>query len=164
MSSSSNIPKGPTTTPSESHSDTINPPESSGDDKRMTSQSEPDDSKTSVSSDSDSSKHMTSYKVEPADRSDSKPVTSQSEPADSKTSVSGLSDKSEKESGGAVAMVTSGTSVEDKPGGLANESTKLTQEQLDSLFVKETQENLLGLIGAMLPNDSKVGQSLKFTI
>ncbi|CAB4018648.1 zinc finger ZZ-type and EF-hand domain-containing 1-like [Paramuricea clavata] len=156
MSSSSNIPKGPTTTPSESHSDTINPPESSGDDKRMTSQSEPDDGKTSVSSDSDSSKHMTSYKVEPADRSDSKPVTSQSEPADSKTSVSGLSDKGEKESGGAVAMVTSGTSVEDKPGGLANESTKLTQEQLDSLFVKETQENLLGLIGAMLPNDSKL--------
>ena len=139
VSSSTEIPKGPTTTPSESHSDTINRQESSSDSKPMTTHSEPADGKTLVSSDSD--------------MSDSKPAT-QTEPADSKASVSGLSDK---ESGGAVAIVTSGSSVEEKTGGLANESTKLTQEQLDSLFVKETQENLLGLIGAMLPKDSKVG-------
>ena len=140
VSSSTEIPKGPTTTPSESHSDTINRQESSSDSKPMTTQSEPADGKTLVSSDSD--------------MSDNKPKTSQTEPADSKASVSGLSDK---ESGGAVAIVISGSSVEEKTGGLANESTKLTQEQLDSLFVKETQENLLGLIGAMLPKDSKVG-------
>lgn len=33
---------------------------------------------------------------------------------------------------------------------------KLTPEQLDSVFVRETQEKLLGLTGAMLPMDSKV--------
>lgn len=33
---------------------------------------------------------------------------------------------------------------------------KLTPEQLESLFVRETQEKVLGLIGAMLPKDSKV--------
>lgn len=37
---------------------------------------------------------------------------------------------------------------------------KLTPEQLESLFVRETQEKMLGLIGAMLPKDSKVMTNL----
>ena len=145
-SSSANIPKGPTTTPTESHSNTINPQESSSDNKLTPSQSEPADDKTSESV------------SDVSEKSDSdKPMTSQSEPADSKASVSGLSDKDEKkESDGAVAMTISST-TEEKPEGSGNETAKLTQEQLDSLFVKETQENLLGLIGAILPKDSKVG-------
>ena len=140
VSSSSNIPKGPTTTPSESHSDTINPRESSEKNKLVTSKSEPADSMTSVSGVSEESNKKET------------PTTSEPEPAESTTSV-----KNEKESGGAVAMVASGTSAEDKPEGLGRESAKLTQEQLETLFVKETQENLLGLIGAMVPKDSKVG-------
>ena len=162
VSSSSNIPKVPTTTPSESHSDTINPQESSGEDKLMTSQSEPADSMTSARGGSDKSTHVT-CEVEPVDTKTSgsgaseesnkeEPTTSQAEPAKSTKPV-----KDEKESGGAVAVVTSSASVEDKPERLGRESAKLTQEQLDTLFVKETQENLLGLIGAMVPKDSKVG-------
>ena len=162
VSSSSNIPEVPTTTPSESHSDTINPQESSGEDKLMTSQSEPADSMTSARGGSDKSTHVT-CEVEPVDTKTSgsgaseesnkeEPTTSQAEPAKSTKPV-----KDEKESGGAVAVVTSSASVEDKPERLGRESAKLTQEQLDTLFVKETQENLLGLIGAMVPKDSKVG-------
>ena len=141
-SSSTNIPKGPTTTPSESHSDTINPQESTSNRKLMMPQPEPVESKTSSSVSN------------VADNTDIMRVTSQPEPADRKESVIGLSVKNaKKESGDAVAMAISG---EEKPGGVANESAKLTQEQLDSLFVKETQENLLGLIGAILPKDSKL--------
>ena len=145
-SSSPNIPKGPTTTPSESHSDTINPQETSTGNKVMPSQSEPAESKTSTSV------------SDVADNIDNIPMTSQPEPPDSKESNNGLLDKNEKKKSGDAMTI----SEEEKPGGLANESAKLTQEQLDSLFVKETQENLLGLIGAILPKDSKVRECLKF--
>ena len=142
------IPKAPTTTPSESRSDTINPPESPGDGKHVTSQPEASDSKPSVSDVSVKSEEITSYK-------DAKNVTPQAvaskpEPTDNKTLVSGA------EKSGAVSMATSDTFAGGKKPTKTETTTKLTQEQLDILFVKETQENLLGLIGAMLPKDSKV--------
>ena len=159
-SSLSHIPKGPTTTPSESHSDTINPQESCSDDNSLNLKPMCAGGKTSmVSGDSEKSKD-TSYKTEPAtseapvssisDKSE-KTSTSEPRPVDGKTSVSEHSDETDS---GAVAVAT-----EENPGDLGNnEGKKLTQEQLDNLFVKETQENLLGLIGALLPKDSKVGR------
>lgn len=172
--SSSNISKELTTTPSEFHPAAIDSLEHSTENK-------PAGIMTPDGNETDKTVYVTPFKVDSTatvmsvgnDREGTRHITSPSDnitPLGSDFDINKLItaitafptlDKDEKIACSAAAMVTD-SSIENNPSESANENQKLTQEQLDSLFVKETQESLLGLVGAMLPKDSKVGCHLLY--
>lgn len=127
----SDIPIHPTATPDASHSSVV---------QSQRSQSYPDDE--SIVSKKES------LEVEPSDSGSE--VTTLTDASDKTLTMNTLADILQGDDSVPLSLVNNGES------SVSDGWVKLTEEQLNALFVKETLESLLGLLGAMLPKDSKV--------